>query len=148
MNPTDYFVSIVLSTVYVLLLGVFASYAAMWGDPTWWYQLWGKGNASALVWLQIVHSAAVAVAALPIAGFLAWWYRRAWFPPTSIAAILASLLILLDGIRGTWLLVDTDVQPAAYHLVSGGIDTVKVGLILLLVTALIIRVSHVREDRA
>lgn len=148
MNPTDYLVSIVLSAIYVLLIGIFAGHAATWGDPTWWNQLWGKGNASALAWLQIVHSVAVAVAAFPIAGFFAWWYRRAWFPPTSIAAILASLFILLDWIRGTRLLIDMDVQPTSYHIVSGGIDTVKVGLILLLVTALIIRMSDVRADHA
>ena len=139
MSTKDYLLSVVLSGVYILLTGFLAGYTATWGDPTWWYQFWESSASSAVSWMQIVHSLGVVLAALPIAGLLAWKYRTAWIPPTSIAAILASFLFMLDQILGTWLLIDMDIQPTTCHLLSGGIDTVKVGLILIFITALLQR---------
>jgi len=148
VDAKDYLLSAVASGLYVLLIGVLVSYTATWGDPAWWYDVWGKGKVSAVSWMQFVHSVGVVLAALPIASILVWRYRSAWFRPTSIAATLAGFFVLINQIRGIRLLIEQDVRPSTYHLLSGGIDIVKVGLILLLAAALLNWLSSVRENRA
>jgi hypothetical protein len=97
--------------------------------------------------MQIVHSVGVVLAALPISSVLVWRYKSAWFPPTSIAAILASFFDMIDQILGVWQLIDLDVRPSIYQLLSGGIDVVKAGLILLLATALLNWLLNHSKDR-
>lgn len=128
-------------------MGVSVSYTATWGDPTWWYDAWGRDKAAAVSWMQIVHSVGVVLAALPISSVLVWRYKSAWFPPTSIAAILASFFVMIDQILGVWRLIDLDVRPSIYQLLSGGIDVVKAGLILLLATALLNWLLNHSKDR-
>ena len=135
MTGKDYVLAALLGGAYVLLFSYLIGYTVTWGDPASWYDFWGRSNASAVSWMQIFHSIGVVLAALPIAVLLAWRYQSNWLRPSLIVAIIGSSFMLFDQIRGAWLLSDLDIQPETYLLVSGVIDIVKVGAILVIVTA-------------
>lgn len=136
MTAKDYLLAAIMGGIYILFFVYFVGRTLTWGDPTAWYEFWGRSNASAVSWLQIFHSIGVILAALPIAAFIAWRYQSDWFRPTLIVAIVASSYTLFDQLRAAWLLADVNAQLRAWHLVSGVIDVVKVGLIFILVVAL------------
>jgi len=145
LTGKDYLLAVLLGGAYVLLFGYLIGHTLTWGDPTSWYEFWGRSNASAVSWMHIFHSIGVVMAAAPIAAFIAWRYQSDWLRPTLIVAIVASSYMVFDQLRGAWLLADVDVQPRAYYLVTGAIDIVKVGLIFLLVATLLRWVMPLRK---
>lgn len=136
MTSKDYFIALLLGAIYLFLLGYLTGHTMTWGDPSSWYEFWGRSNASAVSRMQIFHSIGVVLAVLPVAILISWRYQTDWLRPILIVAAVASTYMLIQGLRGAWLLAQMDIEPSGYGLVSGAIDVVKVGLIPLLVTAL------------
>ncbi len=148
MTGKDYVLAALLGGTYVLLFSYLAGYTMTWGDLASWYDFWGQSSASAIIWMQLVHSIGVVLAALPIAAFLAWRYKVDWIRPATIVAIIGSSYMLFDQFRGVWLLSQHDIVPESYHVVSGAIDVVKVGLILFVLTAVLRRVFVPKREPA
>jgi hypothetical protein len=71
---------------------------------------------------------------------IVWRFSSAWFHTAVIAAIIGSSYMLFDQLRGVWYLSQHDIVPTVHHMVSGTIDVVKVALILIVITAVVIRV--------
>ena len=137
MARADYILPVLLGAAYVVAVRILVSVTLTWGDPVSSDDFWGQSNATAVAYMQIYHSIGVVLAALPISLAIVWRYKVDWLRPAGIAAVVATLYMLFDQIRGAWLISQHGVAPATYQVVSGAIDVVKVGLILLLLTALL-----------
>lgn len=143
----DYLLAIVLGVAYVFLSSYLGSYTLTWGDSSAWYEVWGRSAASAVAWMQLLHSVGVVMAATPVGLVIARRYRSNWFAPASIAGIVACYCVFLDQLTGIWLLADLDIRPGLPRVLSMGIDTTKVGFIVVLVTALLRRVMRLAGAR-
>lgn len=139
MARSDYILPMVLGCIYVVLVGFLSNITVTWGEFVSSNDFWGRSNARTIAYMQIYHSIGVGLAALPVALAIAWRYKVDWFRPAGIAAIIGSSYMLFDQIRGGWLLSQHELAPETYHIVSGAIDVLKTGLILLLLTAVLAR---------
>ena len=146
MARSDYIVAVLLGFAYVVLIGFLISLTMTWGDPLSSDEFWGQSNATAIAYMQIYHSIGVGLAALPIAVAIVWRYKTNCLYPAAVAAIVGSLYMLFDQLRGAWLVSQEGLTPNPYHMMSGAIDVVKTGLILFFLTAFI-RVVFVPKKR-
>jgi hypothetical protein len=140
MARSDYILAVLLSVAYVVLISFATGISATWGDFISSGDFWGQSNATAIAYTQIYHAMGVGLAALPIGLSIAWRYRMNWRRPAVIIAIIGSSGMLFDQLRGMWLLSQNGLPLEIPYMVSGAIDVLKVGLILLLVTAILRRV--------
>lgn len=140
MTRIDYIFAVLLGSAYVVLIGFMVGMSATWGDFITSDDFWGQSNATAIAYMQIYHSIGVGLAALPIGLAIAWRHKVDWIRPATIVAVIGSSYMLFDQVRGAWFLSQHDLAPETYHMVSGAIDIVKVGLILFVVTAVLTRI--------
>ena len=139
MTRNDYLLAALLGFAYVALIGFLTGMTVTWGDFISEDDFWGQSNAHAVAYMQLYHSIGVVLAALPICLAIVWRFSSAWFRPTMIAAIIGGSYMLFDQLRGVWYLSQQDIVPTVHHVVSGTIDVVKVALILVVITAVLIR---------
>lgn len=140
MARSEDIVAVFLGSAYVVLIGFLSNVTMTWGDSISSDDFWGQSNATAIACMQIYHSIGVGLSALPIALAIAWRYKVNWLRPTAIAATIGSLYMLFDQLRGAWLLSQHGIAHETYQTVSGAIDVVKGGLILLLLAAMLRRI--------
>lgn len=146
MTRSDYVLAVLLGSAYVVLIGFCVSMTMTWGDPLSSNEFWGQSNVTAIAYMQIYHSIGVGLAALPIALTIVWRYKANWLYPATVAAVVGSLYMLFDQLRGAWFVSQNGLTPETYHMVSGAIDVVKTGLILFVLTA-ILRLVFVPKKR-
>lgn len=146
MARYDYILAVLLGSAYVVLIGFLISLTIPWGDPLSSDDFWGQSNATAIAYMQIYDSIRVGLAALPIAVAIVWRYKSKWLYPAAVAAIVGSLYMLFDQLRGVWLVSQEELTLNPYNMMSGAIDVMKTGLILFFLTA-IIRVVFVPKKR-
>ena len=135
MRRFDYIYAALIGFAYVILIGFMTGMSMTWGDFISRDDFWGQSNVAAIAYMQIYHSIGVALAALPVGIVTACRYADRWFRPTLIGAIIGGSYMLLDQLRGVWILSQHGVDPEVRHIVSGVIDTIKTPLILLVITA-------------
>ena len=139
MTRNDYLLAVLFGIAYVALIGFLTGMTVTWGDFISEDDFWGQSNAHAVAYMQIYHSIGVVLAALPISLAIVWRFSLAWFRPAMIAAIIGSSYMLFDQLRGVWYLSQHDIASTVHQVVSGTIDVVKVALILVVITAVIVR---------
>lgn len=137
MARRDYIFTVLLGAVYVVLIGPFASLAVTWVDPLSSDNSWGQSSVTAIAYMQIYHSIGVALAALPIALAIVWRYKANWVYSAAVTAIVGSLYMLFDHVRGARLASQAGLSQNPYYIVSGLIDVLKTGLILIFLAAVV-----------
>lgn len=145
MARFDYILAVLLGSAYIVLLSFLVGITMTWGGPISGDDFWGQSSAAAIAYLQIYHSIGVGLAAIPIGLVIAWRYKMKWLRPAAIVAIIGSLYMLFDQVRGVWMLSEQQLSPVTSHIVSGSIDVVKVSLILFIVTAILRHVFAFRR---
>jgi hypothetical protein len=145
MNRNDYLITLLLGAVYILLAGFLTGMTVTWGDFVSSDDFWSQSNATAIAYMQIYHSIGVGIAALFAGLVIAWRFGRNWVRPTTIVAVIGGSYVLFDQIRGVWFLSQHDLTPKVFHVVSGGIDVLKVTVILFVVTAVLTRLVAPRR---
>ncbi len=140
MTRFDYILAVLAGATYVLLISFLASTTMTWGDPISTDGYWGQSSTTAVAYMQTYHSIGVVLAGIPIALMIVWHYQARWLRATGIAALIGSSCMLFDQLRGAWLIYHYGMTLDTYHIVSGAIDIVKVGMILLLLTAILRRI--------
>jgi hypothetical protein len=141
LRAKRYAIGLVFGTAYLLLIWILIGYTAAIDIPEWWYPTFGRTGPSAIAWMQVAHTLGVVVAAIPVAGGIAFLARQQAMRIAYIAAGSAMAFIIYDVISGYYLVVQF---PAAVievrEVVSSVIDVIKVGLILLVAVWMTARV--------
>lgn len=143
-------IGLLAATGYILLIWVLGGYTATFGIPDWWYPTFGRTGASAIAWLQIVHTLGVVTAAIPVAFGVVLFSRSHASYVACVAAGLAMAVMIYDVVGGYLLLADYPAANVEFRRVlSSIIDVVKVGLLFLLAVWSMLRVlpSDVASER-
>ncbi len=89
---------VALATAYYFLLLYAIGYGMTFHWPEWWYSVLPEGEVSARLWLVVLHTTAVLIAAMPTALLCLWLLPAGRVVLSATAALLAVITLNLPVI--------------------------------------------------
>ena len=136
---------IAISTVIFVLFFLLVTFAVAYVPtilyfPEWWFELLGKNNFSALLFMHISHFAALVLASIPITFLLCYFVKVHIIRITIIYGALMSTFLIKD------LYIAHDNYVSSFTF-SNTIDVMKFFCTLSLVTWLHLRILSPNKKR-
>ena len=133
-----------LAIIHILLFFLLMPFTLQMDIPNWWYPLFGENTFSAISWMQISHSIAVILAAIPPAVIIILIYPHIKYRIAVLVASGLTLIIAYDVFRS---ILDFGMQDSIGFHISTVTDILKTIPIMIFVVFFVALFFHNNKKR-